>query len=309
MPGQGAEQGGKKAAPSFSLREYWTHPTGRTEATRRSVQREPATNLFEHANPLPLSAQKPLAMRDGVTQPALPLTWYAAETPLATHAMAETTQPLHELQERVERYGVQTLSNAELLTIVLRTASANESVVGRVHSLLTIYSVEELLQVEFGELYQQHALSKAKATQVQALLEVARRLTRLRETEKFTINSPADAATLLIPEMAHLDHEEMRVLVLNTKNGVVANLLLYQGTVNSSVLRSSEIFRPAVTRKCPGILIAHNHPSGDPTPSPEDIAVTEQLVQAGNHLDLEMIDHLIIGKNNRYVSLKERMRW
>src|SRR5436305_10162991 len=112
-----------------------------------------------------------------------------------------------------------------------------------------------------------------------------------------------------MPEMAHLDHEEMRVMVLDTRNSVVANLLLYQGTVNSSVLRASEIFRPAVTRKCPGIIICHNHPSGDPTPSPEDIAVTEQLVHAGNVLDVDLIDHLVIGQNNRFVSLKEQLRW
>ncbi len=112
-----------------------------------------------------------------------------------------------------------------------------------------------------------------------------------------------------MPEMAYLDHEEMRVLVLDTKNYVVVNMLLYQGTVNSSVLRAAEIFRLAVTRKCPGVLIAHNHPSGDPTPSPEDIAVTEQLVQASQVLDIEFVDHLVIGKNDRFISLKEKLRW
>jgi DNA repair protein RadC len=109
--------------------------------------------------------------------------------------------------------------------------------------------------------------------------------------------------------MELLDHEELRVLLLDTKNQVVGNLLLYQGTINSSVLRVAEIFRPAVARKCPNIIVCHNHPSGDPTPSPEDLTVTEQLVQAGKFLDIDVLDHLIIGKDSRFVSLKERLRW
>ncbi len=102
----------------------------------------------------------------------------------------------------------------------------------------------------------------------------------------------------------------MRILVLDTKNRVIENINRYQGTVNSSVLRAAEVYRPAVIRNCPAIIICHNHPSGDPTPSPEDIAVTQQLVAAaaGQHLDIELVDHLVIG-NQRFVSLKERLRW
>jgi DNA repair protein RadC len=100
----------------------------------------------------------------------------------------------------------------------------------------------------------------------------------------------------------------MRILILDTKNQVVENISRYQGTVNSSVLRAAEIYRPAILRNCPAVIICHNHPSGDPTPSQEDIAVTEQLVHAGQHLDIELVDHLVIG-NQRFVSLKERLRW
>jgi DNA repair protein RadC len=100
----------------------------------------------------------------------------------------------------------------------------------------------------------------------------------------------------------------MRILVLDTKNRVVENISRYQGTVNSSVLRAAEIYRPAIIRNCPAVIICHNHPSGDPTPSPEDISVTQQLVAAGQHLDIELVDHLVIG-NQRFVSLKERLRW
>ena len=109
--------------------------------------------------------------------------------------------------------------------------------------------------------------------------------------------------------MEFLDHEQLRVLVLDTKNRVMLNTAMYQGTINSSVLRAAEIFRPAITRKYPNIIVCHNHPSGDPTPSPEDIAVTEQLIEAGKYLGIDLIDHLIIGSNTRFVSLKERLRW
>jgi DNA repair protein RadC len=95
---------------------------------------------------------------------------------------------------------------------------------------------------------------------------------------------------------------------MDTKNQVIEHVKSYKGTVNSSVLRSAEIFRPAVVRNCPHVIVCHNHPSGDPTPSPEDIEVTRQLARAGELLDIELLDHLIIG-NPRYISLKERLRW
>src|SRR5207249_1336242 len=114
---------------------------------------------------------------------------------------------------------------------------------------------------------------------------------------------------LLMPDMAFLDHEEMRGLYLDTKNTVVANLQLYKGTVNCSVLRAAEIYKPALTRNLPHLLLCHNHPSGDPTPSPEDIEVTKQLVEAGKLLEIDLVDHLIIGSPPRFTSLKERMAW
>src|SRR5947209_4730144 len=120
--------------------------------------------------------------------------------------------------------------------------------------------------------------------------------------------SPAEAANLVMLEMAYLDSEQMRVLVLDAKGQLVEKVSLYQGTANSSVLRAAEIFRPAVIRNCPALILCHNHPSGDPTPSPEDIKATRQLVEAGRILDIELVDHLIIG-HQRFVSLKEHLKW
>ena len=164
------------------------------------------------------------------------------------------------------------------------------------------------MRAEFGELCAEYGLGAAKASQLKAALEIGRRLGSMQSNEKYQITSPKDAANLVMMEMTYLDHEQMRILVLDTKNQVIDNISRYQGTVNSSVLRAAEIFRPAVVRNCPGVLICHNHPSGDPTPSPEDVAVTRQLVEAGKVLDIELVDHLVIG-NHRFVSLKERMRW
>ncbi len=251
-------------------------------------------------------AASPIAPGDESTQTVSAFTpqgeaAYVSEntlTPLSAHST-----------DRLQRRGVSLLSDAELLSIVIHADQGSESVLPNIQTLLTSYSVRQLLSVDFGELCRQYGFGEAKAAQLQAMLEVARRLTLPSENEKYIIKSPADAAALVRAEMEFLDHEQLRVLVLNTKNQVEANLLLYQGTINSSVLRAAEIFRPAVTRNCPNIIICHNHPSGDPTPSQEDIAVTEQLIEAGKVLDVELLDHLVIGHHNRFISLKERLRW
>lgn len=212
-------------------------------------------------------------------------------------------------RERLMHYGAQALATSELLAILLRTGTTRDNVIELASKLLAKYGgLGGLMRADFGELCNEYGLGEAKTSQLKAGLEIGRRLGMLQPDEKYQIKSPVDAANLVMMEMAHLDHEQMRILVLDTKNQVVENINRYQGTVNSSVLRAAEVFRPAVIRNCPAIIVCHNHPSGDPTPSPEDIAVTQQLVAAGNHLDIELVDHLVIG-NHRFVSLKERMGW
>lgn len=212
-------------------------------------------------------------------------------------------------RERLRTYGPQALSSAELLAIILRTGTARDNVLELAGKLLAKYGgLGGLLRTDFSELCLEHGLGEAKTAQLKAALELGKRISRQELEEKYQIRSPRDAANLVMVEMTHLDHEQMRILVLDTKNQVVENINRYQGTVNSSVLRVAEIFRPAITRNCPAVIVCHNHPSGDPTPSSEDIAVTEQLVQAGKLLDIELVDHLIIG-NHRYISLKERLHW
>jgi len=218
---------------------------------------------------------------------------------------------LKQLRERLQHYGAMTLSNEELLCIILLTTSPAHGgdMRERVSRLLASRGgLHGLMRADFGDLCLEGQLGPAKAAQVQAVCELAKRFALVDPDERRRVVSADDAACLLRPMMMHLEQETLRVLVLDIKNQVVANLHLYTGTVESSVLRAAEIFRPAIARNCPRLIVAHNHPSGVPEPSLEDIEVTRQLVEAGKLLDIEVIDHLILGNPN-YVSLRERMRW
>ena len=215
------------------------------------------------------------------------------------------------LREQLQLSGIQTFSNEELLALIFSPESTTERVLvlRQMQKLFTACGdLQGVLCAEFGDICLTHGFGEQRAAQLQAVLEFARRLASQPPTKKYQIRSADDAVSLVRMEMMYLDTEQMRVLVLDTKNYVVANLTLYQGTINSAVLRAAEIFRPAIARKAANIILCHNHPSGDPLPSPEDENVTTQLVAAGQVLDIELLDHIIIG-NPRFVSLKERMRW
>jgi len=209
-------------------------------------------------------------------------------------------------RERLKRYGSGSLSNAELLAIVLRTGAASESVLNMSARLLAKYGgLPGLAKAGFGQLCQEHGLGEAKAAQIKATLELSRRLISSQPTERPVVKSPDDVANLLQAEMGLLEQEELRLVLLDTKNQVVSIPQVYRGSVNTSLVRVGELFRDAVRENCPALIVVHNHPSGDPTPSQEDIQVTEQAVSAGKLLDIEVLDHIVIG-NQRCVSLKEQ---
>jgi DNA repair protein RadC len=218
--------------------------------------------------------------------------------------------PTHEQpRERLQHAGPQALSAAELLAIALRTGTRRDNALELAAKLLARYGgLSGLVRADFGALCSEYGMGKAKTAQLKAALEIGRRLGVLQPEEKYRIHSSADAANLVMVEMAYLDHEQLRILLLDGKNQVVGNILRYQGTVNSSVLRVAEVFRPAITNNCPAIIVCHNHPSGDPLPSEDDLHATRQLVEAGAILDIELVDHLIIG-SGRFVSLKEQLKW
>jgi len=156
-----------------------------------------------------------------------------------------------------------------------------------------------------AELCAERGVGEAKAAQLKAALELGKRLVSTQPEERAVVRSPQDVANLLMADMGLLDQEQLRVVLLNTKNQVISVPEVYRGSVSTSLIRVSEVFREAVRENCPAIIVVHNHPSGDPTPSQEDVQVTEQMVNAGRLLDIEVLDHLIIGQQ-RYVSLKEQ---
>lgn len=209
-------------------------------------------------------------------------------------------------RERLRDYGPQALSDAELLAILLRVGVMGMNVVQLAQKLLIEHGGWVGLQrLTFEEMIKIHGLGEAKAAQVKAALEIGRRLLLAQPEQRPQITSPADVANLLMIEMSHLEQEHLRVVLLNTKNHVLKIEGVYVGTINSSAVRVGEVFKVALRANAAAIIIVHNHPSGDPTPSAEDVAVTRQLVQAGNLLDITVLDHLIIGQG-RWVSLRER---
>jgi len=209
-------------------------------------------------------------------------------------------------RERLQNYGPGALSTAELLAIILRTGIGGQNVLALATSLLArFHGLSGLARASVSELCQEKGLGQAKACQLKAALELGRRMLISSPDDRPQVRSPAEAANLVLLEMAFLDQEHLRVILLDTKNYVLGVTTIYVGNVNTALIRVSEVFREAIRTNAPQVIVVHNHPSGDPTPSPEDVHVTERIVSAGKLLDIDVLDHLIIG-HQRYVSLKER---
>lgn len=209
-------------------------------------------------------------------------------------------------RERLVRAGPQALSTAELLAIILRVGVGGENVLTLAQRLLARFEgLGGLARAEFSQLADVRGLGTAKSAQILAALELGRRLMAESPEERWQIRAPSDAAHILMPKLGFQEQEHFTVLFLDTRNRVTDEETLYVGSLNTSLVRIAEVFRGAVRRNCAAVIVAHNHPSGDPTPSPEDVALTRRLVDAGKLLEIEVLDHLVIG-NNRYVSLRER---
>ena len=215
--------------------------------------------------------------------------------------MPESERP----RERLERYGEQALSDGELLAIALRTGSQHESAVGLAQRLLSAYEgLSNLGKASVRELCQVKGIGLAKATQIRAAIELGRRIT-LASPDRERITSPEDAVRVFRQRMGGPLQEQLWVALLDTKHRVQRAANVYTGNVNSSVVRTCEVFREAVKDNATAIIVAHNHPSGDPTPSPDDIQVTQAIVSAGKLLDIGVLDHVILGDGS-HVSLKEK---
>jgi DNA repair protein RadC len=224
------------------------------------------------------------------------------ETTYRITDLAESERP----RERLLKHGAGALTTAELLAILLRVGVPGENAVQVGQRLLLAFNgLTGLHRAPITEICSQHGIGAAKAAQIKAAIELGHRMTVFSPEERPAIHSPADAAALVQFEMSGLEQEHLRVLLLDTRNRVVHIEEVYRGSLNSSQVRVGELFKAAIRRNAAAVIVVHNHPSGDPTPSPDDVAVTRAMVEAGRLLDIQVLDHLVIG-GGRYVSLKER---
>jgi DNA repair protein RadC len=209
-------------------------------------------------------------------------------------------------RERLAREGAKALRDAELLAIVLRTGIQGASAIQVADSLLKeTDGLAGLQQLPYETLCRRRGIGPAKAAQLMAAVEMGRRLARSSPLERDAVHSPEDVYQRLKYEMQALEQEHLRVLLLDTRNRLLREVDVYIGSLNTSLVRIGEIFKDAIQRGAASMIVVHNHPSGDPTPSPEDVAVTRALVQAGRLLDIEVLDHVVVSRGG-FTSLKAR---
>ena len=209
-------------------------------------------------------------------------------------------------RERLQTLGPEALSTPELLAIILRTGWKEESALDLARRLLAEpRGLRFLAEAGLQELALFKGMGPAKAAQVKAAVELGRRLSRLSPAKRPAVHSPLDVVSLVMEEMRFLDREHFRAISLNTKNQVLSVDTVSVGSLNTSVVHPREVFKRAIALSAAAVILVHNHPSGDPSPSREDLQVTRRLVEAGNLLGISVLDHVVIG-DGRYVSFREK---
>lgn len=215
---------------------------------------------------------------------------------LSIRELPQSDQPAY----RAEFCGFGALSNLELLTLVGRIPHLDTAA-----ALLRDRNLLDLARLNLAEMQTVPGIGPTTALAIKSALELARRLVVTPPYDRPQVKSPADAATVLMAEMQGLEQEHLVTMLLDSKNRVLRTHTVYIGSLNTAVVRVGELFREAIRLNSAALILAHNHPSGDPTPSPEDVMVTRQVVEAGKLLNIEVLDHVVIGQS-RWVSLKER---
>ncbi len=209
-------------------------------------------------------------------------------------------------REKLIRYGAESLSNSELLAIILRTGNSNENIINLSNRILKeAGGLNGLLTSTCEEFLRLKGIGEAKAAQLLALGELSKRFKSFRSGDEYKISQPKDAAELLMESMRYLKQECLKLIMLNTKNIVIAIKDISLGSLNSSIVHPRELFCEAIKKSSNSIIISHNHPSGDPVPSSEDISLTHRIKECGKLLGIELLDHIIIG-NGCYISMKEK---
>jgi DNA repair protein RadC len=216
--------------------------------------------------------------------------------------LPEDTRP----RERLLKEGTEALSDIELLAIILRTGSREATALDLAALIMSQFkNLRLLLGATVEELCAIKGVGPAKASQVKVALELARRTSKYSDLPRPVIKSPDDAANLVMEEMRHFDREHFRAILLNTKNQVIGTDKVSVGTLNSSAVHPRELFRNAIKRGAASVILVHNHPSGDPAPSREDMDITRRVKEVGSIIGIEILDHIIIG-DNKFTSFKAK---
>lgn len=209
-------------------------------------------------------------------------------------------------REKLVKYGAEALSNAELLAILIRTGTKDESAIDIAYKLLKQQGgIGFLIDSKPEELSELNGIGLAKSAQLKAAVELGKRLAAQTYKNEVFVRCSKDAANLVMEDMRYLKKEYMKAILLNIKCGLISIEEISVGSINSSIVHPREVFAPAIKRSCASLILVHNHPSGDPSPSQEDLNITRRLVEGGSLLGIEVVDHLIIG-DGKYVSLKDK---
>ena len=208
-------------------------------------------------------------------------------------------------REKMIKHGPRTLTDSELLAIILRTGNKKESVIGLSNKLFKKYNLRSLSRIKITSLKKQLGIGDVKASQIIACFELGKRLAAFKEDKKPIIKNAKDIAKLFLPEMSVLEKEHFKGIYLDSRKRIIKQENIFVGSLNESVVHPREIFKIALDENAAAVIILHNHPSGDPTPSSYDIEMTKELIKAGDLLGIQILDHIIIG-GKKYVSLREK---
>lgn len=226
----------------------------------------------------------------------------AARLPRSVRELPPAERP----RERLNLHGAAALSAPELLAVLWGSGTAGMPAGELATTVLArLGNLTELARADVAELAGVPGLGRARAAQLLAAFELGRRSLTEVPGGRWTIRAPRDVADRLAPQMAHLEREELCVLLLNTRNVVLRQQTVYIGNVSAALVRVAELFRDAVRSHAAGLIVVHNHPSGDPEPSPDDLQLTAEAIAAGRLLDIPLLDHVVVARDG-YVSLRDR---
>ena len=224
------------------------------------------------------------------------------ETNFTIKELPAEERPREKLLKKGSRY----LSNAELLALIIRTGNKNRTAVELAQDVLNFYGgLEGIQDLSCEEFKSINGIGTAKAAQIRAVIELSHRISNLKNSKRDLVSNPIQAAELLAGEMRFLKQEVLRVILLDVKNKVIAAPEISRGGLSSSIVHPREVFKEAIRRSSAALILVHNHPSGDPTPSADDLSITKKLVKTGKIIGIEVIDHIIIA-GDKYLSFKEK---